>query len=109
MAYGKRTGSRATTITLPQKKIPRSREIIVSMPEDVVTLLEAIKKPNMPLSVVIAEIVYKEVRAYVAAQKLIEEESKDPSKIPEPKLAKKEGSPVISVPKIVDSKGRQIV
>jgi len=45
----------------------------------------------------------------VAAQKLIEAESKDPNKIPEPKLAKKEESDIISVPKIVDSKGRTIV
>ena len=96
---------------MPEKKkaIKRFRAITVTMPEDVVTLLEAIKKPSMSVSEVVAEIVYKEVRAYVAAQKIIEEESKDPNKIPEAKLVKAEGSPVISVPKIVDSKGRQIV
>ena len=96
---------------MPEKKkaIKRYRTVPVTLPEEVATLMEAIKKPGLGLSEVIAEIVYKEVRAYVAAQKIIEEESKDPSKIPEPKLAKKEESSVISVPKIVDSKGRQIV
>lgn len=83
-----------------KKAIKRYRAITVTMPEEVVALLEVIKKPSMSVPEVVAEIVYKEVRAYVAAQKIIEEESKDPNKIPEAKIVKS-GSPIIPVETIV--------
>ena len=62
----------------PKKKMLRFREIRVTLPEEVVELLNAIKKPELTLATVISEIIYKEVKAYVAAQKIIEKESQEP-------------------------------